>query len=47
MLSLIPASAGLALLAPHGLVHYFKSHFGCKYDTFVSLESSAAGVVND
>jgi len=26
---------------------YFKSHFGCKYDTFVSLESSAAGVVND
>ena len=28
MLSLIPASAGLALLAPHGLVHYFKSHFG-------------------
>src|SRR5438477_5488432 len=28
MLSLIPASAGLALLAPHGLIHYFKSHFG-------------------
>jgi ribose transport system substrate-binding protein len=26
---------------------YFKSHFSCKYDTFVSLESSAAGVVND
>ncbi len=26
---------------------YFKQHFACKYDTFVSLESSAAGVVND
>jgi ribose transport system substrate-binding protein len=26
---------------------YFKSQFQCKYDTFVSLESSAAGVVND
>src|SRR5580765_8981306 len=26
---------------------YFKSHFNCKYDVFVSLESSAAGVVND
>jgi ribose transport system substrate-binding protein len=26
---------------------YFKSHFSCKYDTFVSLESSAAGIVND
>jgi ribose transport system substrate-binding protein len=29
------------------LGQYFKSHFSCKYDTFVSLESSAAGVVND
>lgn len=26
---------------------YFKTHFQCKYDVFVSLESSAAGVVND
>jgi ribose transport system substrate-binding protein len=26
---------------------YFKSRFKCEYDTFVSLESSAAGVVND
>jgi len=26
---------------------YFKSHFNCDYDVFVSLESSAAGVVND
>jgi ribose transport system substrate-binding protein len=26
---------------------YFKNQFQCKYDTFVSLESSAAGVVND
>jgi ribose transport system substrate-binding protein len=26
---------------------YFKRHFNCKYDTYVSLESSAAGVVND
>jgi ribose transport system substrate-binding protein len=25
---------------------YFKSHFKCQYDTFVSLESSAAGIVN-
>jgi ribose transport system substrate-binding protein len=26
---------------------YFKSRFNCEYDTFVSLESSAAGVVNE
>src|SRR5580765_31801 len=26
---------------------FFKGAFKCKYDTFVSLESSAAGVVND
>jgi ribose transport system substrate-binding protein len=26
---------------------YFKRRFNCEYDTFVSLESSAAGVVND
>src|SRR5262249_52401571 len=26
---------------------YFKKNFKCTYDTFVSLESSAAGVVND
>jgi ribose transport system substrate-binding protein len=25
---------------------YFKRHFNCKYDTYVSLEQTAAGVVN-
>jgi ribose transport system substrate-binding protein len=34
-------------LAGAALGRYFKSHFGCKYDVFVSLESSAAGIVND
>jgi len=34
-------------IAGKALGQYFKTHFGCKYDTFVSLESSAAGVVND
>jgi ribose transport system substrate-binding protein len=34
-------------IAGRAVGRYFKSHFGCKYDTFVSLESSAAGVVND
>jgi len=34
-------------IAGKAVGQYFKSHFQCKYDTFVSLESSAAGVVND
>jgi ribose transport system substrate-binding protein len=34
-------------IAGQAVGKYFKSHFSCKYDTFVSLESSAAGVVND
>jgi ribose transport system substrate-binding protein len=34
-------------IAGKAVGQYFKSRFGCKYDTFVSLESSAAGVVND
>jgi len=34
-------------IAGRAVGRYFKSHFQCKYDTFVSLESSAAGVVND
>ena len=34
-------------IAGRAVGRYFKSHFGCKYDTYVSLESSAAGVVND
>ena len=34
-------------LAGQAVGRYFKSHFKCAYDTFVSLESSAAGVVND
>ncbi len=34
-------------IAGRAVGQYFKSHFNCKYDTFVSLESSAAGVVND
>ena len=34
-------------IAGKALGTYFKSHFNCKYDQFVSLESSAAGVVND
>jgi ribose transport system substrate-binding protein len=34
-------------IAGRAVGQYFKSHFSCKYDTFVSLESSAAGVVND
>ncbi len=34
-------------IAGRAVGRYFKSHFDCKYDTFVSLESSAAGVVND
>jgi len=33
-------------IAGRAVGRYFKSHFNCKYDTFVSLESSAAGVVN-
>src|SRR6266540_4056617 len=34
-------------IAGRAVGRYFKSHLACKYDTFVSLESSAAGVVND
>jgi ribose transport system substrate-binding protein len=34
-------------IAGKALGTYFKSHFSCKYDQFVSLESSAAGIVND
>jgi ribose transport system substrate-binding protein len=34
-------------IAGKAVGQYFKTHFQCKYDTFVSLESSAAGVVND
>jgi ribose transport system substrate-binding protein len=34
-------------IAGKALGQYFKKNFQCKYDTFVSLESSAAGVVND
>jgi ribose transport system substrate-binding protein len=34
-------------ISGRALARYFKTRFGCKYDTFVSLESSAAGVVND
>jgi ribose transport system substrate-binding protein len=34
-------------IAGRAVGKYFKSHFACKYDAFVSLESSAAGVVND
>jgi ribose transport system substrate-binding protein len=34
-------------IAGKAVGQYFKSKFNCEYDTFVSLESSAAGVVND
>jgi ribose transport system substrate-binding protein len=34
-------------IAGKAVGQYFKRHFNCKYDTYVSLESSAAGVVND
>ncbi len=34
-------------IAGAALGKYFKSKFGCKYDSFVSLESTAAGVVNE
>jgi ribose transport system substrate-binding protein len=34
-------------IAGRAVGRYFKSHFNCDYDTFVSLESTAAGVVND
>jgi ribose transport system substrate-binding protein len=34
-------------IAGRAMGQYFKSHFNCQYDTFVSLESSAAGIVND
>lgn len=34
-------------IAGKAVGQYFKKNFNCKYDTFVSLESTAAGVVND
>jgi ribose transport system substrate-binding protein len=34
-------------IAGKAVGQYFKRHFNCKYETYVSLESSAAGVVND
>ena len=34
-------------IAGKAVGQYFKRRFNCKYDTYVSLESSAAGVVND
>ena len=34
-------------IAGKAVGQYFKRHFNCKYDTYVSLESSAAGVVNE
>jgi ribose transport system substrate-binding protein len=34
-------------IAGQAVGEYFKTNFNCKYDAFVSLESSAAGVVND
>lgn len=33
-------------LSGQAVGNYFKTNFGCKYDAYVSLQSSAAGVVN-
>ena len=34
-------------IAGQALGNYAKAHLGCKYDSFVWLESTAAGIVND